>query len=228
MKLAEAPLWRFNPRLQAGAEAASPEAGRVVVPATSHRMIPAPPAPPPAGPDADDPSAPRDQLDDLYAASYRDLRRMARARLASGGRNTVLDTTALVHESYLRLAKGGNVAFEDRLRFMVYAGRVMRSVIVDLVRERQTERRGGDVEHLALSTHLGEQLAGDAGEREILRVHEALEALEQMDARMARVVEMRYFAGMTEVEVAQALQVTERTVRRDWTQAKLFLADALR
>lgn len=170
-----------------------------------------------------------DQLDALYAASYRELRRMARARLSSGGRNTVLDTTALVHESYLRLAKGGQVAFEDRLRFMVYAGRVMRSVIVDLVRERQTERRGGDVEHLALSTHLGEQLAGPGGdgEREILRVHEALQALEQMDERMARVVEMRYFAGMTEVEVATALQVTERTVRRDWTQAKLFLAEAL-
>lgn len=168
-----------------------------------------------------------EHIDALYAASYRDLRRMARARLASGGRNTVLDTTALVHESYLRLAKPGGPAFEDKLRFMVYAGRVMRSVIVDLVRERQTERRGGDVVHLALSTHLGEQLDGDKGEREILRIHEALQDLEQLDARMARVVEMRYFAGMTEVEVAEALQVTERTVRRDWTQAKLFLAQAL-
>jgi len=167
------------------------------------------------------------EIDALYAAAYRDLRRMARARLAAGGRNTVLDTTALVHESYLRLVKGGELAFEDKLRFMVYAGRVMRSVIIDLVRERQAERRGGGVEHLALSTQLGERLAADTGEREILRVHEALEALEQMDARMARVVEMRYFAGMTEVEVAQALAVTERTVRRDWTQAKLFLADAL-
>lgn len=169
----------------------------------------------------------RDQIDGLYQACYRDLRRMARARLASGGRNTVLDTTALVHESYMRLAKSRHLQFEDQLRFMVYAGRVMRSVIVDLVREREAERRGGGAPHLALSTHLGEQLAQGAGEREILRVHEALDALEQQDPRMARVVEMRYFAGMTELEVAQALQVTERTVRRDWTQAKLFLAEAL-
>ncbi len=168
-----------------------------------------------------------DHIDEMYAASYRELRHMARVRLSHGGRNTVLDTTALVHESYLRLAKAKGLAFEDRLRFMVYAGRVMRSVIVDLVRERQTERRGGEFAHLTLSTQLGEQLAAGEGEREILRVHDALEALEQLDPRMARVVEMRYFAGMTEVEVAQALQVTERTVRRDWSQAKLFLAEAL-
>ena len=82
---------------------------------------------------------------------------------------------------------------------------------------------------VTLTTHLGERLSGgDAdGEREILRVHEALEALAQRDARLAQVVEMRYFAGMTEGEIAQALGVTDRTVRRDWAQARLFLADAL-
>jgi RNA polymerase sigma factor (TIGR02999 family) len=152
---------------------------------------------------------------------------MARARLASGGRNTVLDTTALVHESYLRLARAHGLAFEDRLRFMTYAGRVMRSVIVDLVRERQAECRGGDAPHVALTTQIGERLAAGEGEREILRVHDALEVLAQRDPRLAQVVEMRYFAGMTEAEIAQALQVNERTVRRDWSQARLFLADAL-
>jgi RNA polymerase sigma factor (TIGR02999 family) len=167
-------------------------------------------------------------LDALYADAYRELRRLARARLHGGGRNTVLDTTALVHESYLRLAGREGVAFSDRLGFMAYAGRVMRSVIIDLVRERQAERRGGDVAHVTLTTQLGEHLAGDAGEAEILRVHEALDELAKLDARMAQVVELRYFAGMTEVEVAQALGVTDRTVRRDWQQARLFLADALR
>jgi DNA-directed RNA polymerase specialized sigma24 family protein len=158
----------------------------------------------------DNPAAPApSQLDALYADAYRELRRLARARLHGGGRNTVLDTTALVHESYLRLARhGGEIAFADRLRFMVYAGHVMRSVIIDLVRERQAERRGGDAAHVTLTTHLGEQLAGDA--------------------RMAQVVELRYFAGMTEGEIGQALGVTERTVRRDWQQARLFLAEALR
>jgi len=169
----------------------------------------------------------RDHVDAWVNEAYRDLRRMARARLATGGRCTVLDTTALVHESYLRLARGRHLAFEDRLRFMSYAGHVMRSVIVDLVRERQAERRGGDVAVIALTTQLGERLAAADGEREILRVHEALETLAQRDRRLAQVVEMRYFAGMTEAEIAEALQVTERTVRRDWSQARLFLADAL-
>jgi RNA polymerase sigma factor (TIGR02999 family) len=169
----------------------------------------------------------RHHVDAWVRDAYRDLRRMARARLAAGGRSTVLDTTALVHESYLRLARSHGLAFEDRPRFMGYAGHVMRSVIVDLVRERQAERRGGDAAKIALTTQLGERLAADGGEREILRVHEALEALGQRDARLAQVVELRYFAGMTETEIAQVLDVTERTVRRDWSQARLFLADAL-
>jgi RNA polymerase sigma factor (TIGR02999 family) len=173
------------------------------------------------------PAAGRDHIDAWVHEAYRDLRRMARARLATGGRNTVLDTTALVHESYLRLARSHGLAFEDRLRFMSYAGRVMRSVIIDLVRERRAECRGGDVPRIALTTQLGEKLAAEEGEREILRVHEALEVLAQRDPRLAQVVEMRYFGGMTEAEIAQALQVNERTVRRDWSQARLFLADAL-
>ena len=168
------------------------------------------------------------QLDALYADAYRELRRLARARLHGGGRNTVLDTTALVHESYLRLARHSDIAFEDKLRFMVYAGRVMRSVIIDLVRERQAERRGGDVAHVTLTTQLGEHLPGNAGEAEILRVHDALDELAKIDERMAQVVELRYFAGMTEPEIAQALGITDRTVRRDWQQARLFLAEALR
>jgi len=169
----------------------------------------------------------RNHIDAWVNEAYRDLRRMARARLAAGGRSTVLDTTALVHESYLRLVRAHQLSFEDRLRFMSYAGHVMRSVIVDLVRERRAERRGGDVAKIALTTQLGERLAADEGEREILRVHDALETLAQRDARLAQVVEMRYFAGMTETEIAEVLQVTERTVRRDWSQARLFLADAL-
>ena len=169
----------------------------------------------------------RDHVDGWIDEAYRDLRRMARARLAAGGRGTVLDTTALVHESYLRLVEAHGLAFEDRARFMSYAGRVMRSVIIDLVRERQAERRGGDVPMIALTTQLSERLAQPEGEREILRVHEALETLAARDPRLAQVVELRYFAGMTEAEIAEVLSVTERTVRRDWAQARLFLADAL-
>lgn len=172
--------------------------------------------------------APPAGVDEYFALAYAELRRLAHARLRGGGRDAVLDTTALVHESYLRLAAERSAQFPDRLRFLVYAGKVMRSVIVDLVRQRQAERRGGGATHVTLTTQLGLAASAEAGEREILRVHEALIELEALDPRMARVVEMRYFGGLTEEETAQALGVTDRTVRRDWQQARLFLAEALR
>lgn len=166
-----------------------------------------------------------DGVDALFASAYQDLRKLARMRLRGGGRNTVLDTTSLVHESYLRLARTGQLRVEDRTHFLRYASRAMRSVIVDLVRQRQAERRGGAAEHVTLTTRAG---AGDhVGERQILRVHEAVGELARHDPRMAQVVEMRYFGGLTETEIAEALDVTDRTVRRDWEKARLWLAEAL-
>jgi RNA polymerase sigma factor (TIGR02999 family) len=165
-------------------------------------------------------------LEQWFAASYAELRQLARARLRRGGRDVVLDTAALVHESFIRLAQRGDVAFPDRSRFLAYASRVMRSVIVDLVRQRGQERHGGDLARITLRTDL---LEGPVvAEEHVLRVHEALEELEQVDPRMAQVVEMRFFAGMNDLEIAAALQVTDRTVRRDWQQAQLFLAEALK
>ncbi len=166
------------------------------------------------------------EVGELYAAAYRELRQLARARLRAGGRNTLLDTTALVHESYLRLSKASDVQFPDRARFLVYAGRAMRSIIVDFARQRLTNRRGGDAAHVTYTVQLADGAV--AGEAEILRVHEALDALVKVDERMAKVVEMRYFGGLTEIEIAEALGVTDRTVRRDWEHARLFLADALK
>jgi RNA polymerase sigma factor (TIGR02999 family) len=164
--------------------------------------------------------------DTMFAASYRELRRLARARLHSGGRNILLDTTALVHETFLKLSANAAVQFPDRARFLVYAGRAMRSIIVDFARQRLSERHGGDALHVTFTVQLADGAA--AGELEILRVHEALDALGKLDERMAKVVELRYFGGLTEVEIAEALGVTDRTVRRDWEQARLFLADALK
>jgi RNA polymerase sigma factor (TIGR02999 family) len=174
-----------------------------------------------------DPMAP-DSLDDHYAAAYQELRRLARSRLRGGGRNTVLDTTALVHESYLRLSRNAAVSFPDRPSFLVYAGKAMRSIIVDLVRERQTERRGEGAQHLTLTGAGADALPQPGGEQHILGVHEALEQMAQVDPRMAQVVELKYFGGLTEAEIGQALGVTDRTVRRDWEQARLFLAEALK
>jgi RNA polymerase sigma factor (TIGR02999 family) len=168
------------------------------------------------------------EVDALFAAAYRELRVLAHARLRGGQRNTLLDTTALVHESYLRLAKSGELQFPDRSRFLAYAGRVMRSIIVDLVRQRQADRHGGDAQHITLTGDVAERLGVATSEEHIVRVHEALLELEKVDPRMARVVEMRYFGGLTDAEVAAALQVTDRTVRRDWQQARLFLAEALK
>jgi RNA polymerase sigma factor (TIGR02999 family) len=167
----------------------------------------------------------RDAADELFAATYPQLRRMARARLRGTGRHAMLDTGSLVHESYLRFAAAGQLQIQDRVHFLRWTGRVMRSVIVDLVRRLRAERRGGDAPHLTLTTKVG--AAPGAGEDEILGVHAALEELAGVDARLAQVVEMRYFAGMTEAEIAEALGVTDRTVRRDWEKARLLLREAL-
>ena len=162
----------------------------------------------------------------VFALLYGDLRTIARARLAGGGRNTLLDTTSLVNEAFLRLANTGQLSFEDHHRYLSYASRAMRSVIVDFVRARGAERRGGDIAHITLDTGIAEGTS--SGEEQILRVHDALEDLAAIDERLVHVVEMRYFAGLDERTVADALGVTERTVRRDWAKARLLLAAALK
>jgi len=164
--------------------------------------------------------------DALFAAAYGELRVLARARLRDGGRNTLLDTTALVHESYLRFCGGSALRAENRRAFFAYASQVMRSAIIDAVRERQAQRRGGQAESLTLDTDLINQLP--ANEDGVLKVHEALQALAQGEPRLATVVEMRYFGGYSETQIAEALQVTDRTVRRDWEKARLLLLALLR
>lgn len=162
----------------------------------------------------------------LFAAAYRDLSLLARRRLRAGGRNTLLDTSALVHESYLRFANAGALRFEDRAHFLAWAGRVMRSVIVDAARRRGAARRGAPNARVTLTTGLADGRAAAADE--ILRVHEALDGIAALDPRLATVVELRYFGGLTENEIAQALGVTDRTVRRDWEKARLLLREALK
>jgi len=165
----------------------------------------------------------------LVAATYGDLRRLARARLRGGGRSAILDTSSLVNEWYLRFAEGHRLRLHDRVHFLRHASRVMRSVIVDVARRRTAGRRGGKAPHQALDT-AAESSAGAgaaAGAAEILRVHDALHDLEKLDPRMAQVVEMRYFGGMSETEIGQTLGVTDRTVRRDWDKARLWLRELL-
>jgi RNA polymerase sigma factor (TIGR02999 family) len=160
----------------------------------------------------------------LFSTLYQDLRKLAHARIRGGDPPTFVSTTALVHESYLRMMNRGQVGWNDRPHFLAYAARVMRSIIVDLVRERAAERRGG------IQVELETEVSGRAHrpETEILTVHSELDKLAKLSERMAQVVEMRYFAGMTEEEIAIALNTTERTVRRDWEKARLILAAALK
>jgi RNA polymerase sigma factor (TIGR02999 family) len=167
----------------------------------------------------------RDAIDALYAATYDDLRRLAHARLRAGRRDTLLDTGGLVHESYVRFV-GGRLNLENRVHFMRWAARVMRSVIIDFARRRLAGRRGAGAARVTLDAEL---MAGgtDTGEETILGVHRALERLSTIDPRLTHVVELRYFAGLTEPQIAEALGVTERTVRRDWHKARLLLQDVL-
>ena len=165
-----------------------------------------------------------DAANRLFTTMYGELRRLARARLRAGGRDALLDTSSLVHESYLRFARGGQLRLQDRAHFVRWAGRAMRSVIVDFARRRLADRRGGGQSTVRLTTGIGEVASGES---EILRIHDALEQMAARDQRMADIVEMRYFAGMTQPEIAEAIGVHERTVRREWEKARLFLREAL-
>ena len=156
----------------------------------------------------------------LSAAAYEDLRRMARARLRSSAPLTLLDTAGLVSDTYKRLAQQQGLKLENRGQFLSYCSRIMRSVVIDLVRERNAERRGGGAQKITLNTIVGESVAA---EDEPLRVDEALEDLAKVEPRLAQVVEMRYFGGYDEQEVADALGITTRTVQRDWQKARLLL-----
>ena len=160
----------------------------------------------------------------LFAAAYPELRKLAHARLYSSGPMTLLDTTALVHESWMRLSHQSLLTVESRQKFFAYAAQVMRTVIVDAMRERAAARRGGGEKALPLDTAIGDGIASDD---EALHIHEALESLAQVEPRLAQVVEMRYFGGLTEPEIGQVLGLTERTVRRDWEKARLLLAAML-
>jgi RNA polymerase sigma factor (TIGR02999 family) len=159
-----------------------------------------------------------ESVHELFPALYNELRRLARSRLSGGGRHTMLDTATLVHEAFLRMQRDGGVSLKDREHFMAYAATTMRSIVIDFVRRRSAERRGGGVQHVTLDTRAADMLGGS--DDEILAVHEALETL-------VSVVEMRYFAGLTDIEIGAALGVTDRTVRRDWERARLLLADML-
>ena len=167
----------------------------------------------------------RQAADEAFALLYADLQRLAHSRMRRSGNMTMLDTTALVHESWLRFQGAGEAVFADKQHFMGYAARVMHAVVVDFVRTRRAAKHGGEIEHVTLNTAVADSLGHN--DDEILRVDEAMQQLAVADRRLHDVVELRYFGGLTEVEIAAILGVTERTVQRDWQKARLFLSAAL-
>ena len=165
-------------------------------------------------------------LDQIFQALYPELRRIAHGRLVRHLRDPLLDTTALVHECYLKFSVAQRLGIEDRVHFLAYAATAMRSIIVDWARSALAERRGGDAVHVTLDTLAAGAVRQE--EDEILDVDAALVSLGKLDARLVQVVEMRYFGGMSDAEIGAALGLTDRTVRRDWEKARLLLAHALR
>jgi RNA polymerase sigma factor (TIGR02999 family) len=164
-------------------------------------------------------------VDELWSAAYDDLRVLARARLRHSGRRTLLDTTVLVNETYLKLAARRSLPVRHRGAFFAYCGRVMRSVIVDMAREAHAHWHGGELQKVTLGTDFGASLA--AADSDPLQVDGALCELARVEPRLAQIVEMRYFGGFTESDIAQSLALTERTVRRDWSRARVLLRSML-
>jgi RNA polymerase sigma factor (TIGR02999 family) len=166
----------------------------------------------------------RGASDALFASVYRELHRLAHAQLAARGRpGDTLATTALVHEAYLRLAQPGGLSAADRSHFFNLAARVMRQVVVDYVRRRDAGKRSADVVRLEVG---GPEpvAAGDARLTEdLLALDAGLERLEAESPRLARLVELRFFTGLSFIEAGEVLGLTERTAKRDWRKARAFL-----
>ena len=163
--------------------------------------------------------------DRLWDAVYDELRTLARHRMRRERRDHTLSTTALVHECYLKLIDQTQVEWESRLHFYAMASRIMRNILVDYARRRTAQKRGGGAPHFNLENV---QLSSSEETAHLfIALDTALTQLAKMDERMAQVVEYRFFGGMTEKEIAALLDVSARTVRRDWRKAKGWLARAL-
>jgi RNA polymerase sigma factor (TIGR02999 family) len=166
----------------------------------------------------------RESLDHLLPLVYEELRRMARRHLAAGDRGATMQTTGLVHEVYLKLVDQARAQWKDRAHFLALASLAMRHVLVDRARARIALKRGGLQRPLTLEE---EEIAADDQPESLLQLHEALNRLAEVEPRLAQIVECRFFGGLSEEEIAEALGLVVRTVQRDWTKARILLRHAL-
>ena len=159
-------------------------------------------------------------LDRLVPLVYDELRRLAQNYMRKERAGQTLQTTALIHEAYLRLIDADRVQWRNRAHFFGIAARLMRQILVARARERGCQKRGGGAEHVSLDEAM---VIDERLDEDLVALDEALGELSQFDARMAQVVEMRFFGGLTEEEIAAALDVSTKTVRRDWRLARSWL-----
>ena len=163
-------------------------------------------------------------LDQVVALAYQQLRAIAHRRLGAHGPAGTLSTTALVHEAYLKLVDQSRAGFQDRAHFLALASLAMRHVLVDRARERNTLKRGGERQRVTLDDIA---LSVDTEADVLLQLNDALDRLAAFEPRLARVVECRFFGGLTDAQTAEALGLTSRTVQRDWVKARVLLRRAL-
>jgi RNA polymerase sigma factor (TIGR02999 family) len=160
----------------------------------------------------------------LFALLYGELHRLAKGQLARQG-DVSLSATTLIHEAYLDMAAREGQSFPDRGRFMAYAARVMRGLIIDHVRNRRAIKRGGQFELTSLTTNIGGVISDD---RELTRMSQALDELAKQDSSLCQIVDLKFFCGFSFVEIADMAGVSERTVQRKWEKARIYLHRSLR
>jgi RNA polymerase sigma factor (TIGR02999 family) len=167
----------------------------------------------------------REAFDEVFSLLYAELRRLAKAQRYRWQGNDTLDTTALVHEAYLKLARGKHSTWEDRRHFLSVAARAMRHLLVNYSEQRRAARRGGGAPHLSLDRFnpVSEEVADD-----VVALHESMERLEAVSPRQGSVVEARFFLGLTVEETGHALGISPATVKRDWAMASAWLYQDIR
>jgi RNA polymerase sigma factor (TIGR02999 family) len=163
--------------------------------------------------------------DTLFSTLYSELHRLAKCQLASQGAPVTLSATTLLHEAYIEMAEREGTSFPDRARFMAYAARVMRGLIIDHVRNRRAQKRGGQFEITSMEVDM---VDGAADARELGQISEALDELLKTEPLLAEIVDLRFFCGFTFGEIAAIKSVSERTAQRQWEKARIYLHRRLR
>lgn len=161
----------------------------------------------------------------LFVALYAELHRLAQRELAKSGPAVTLGATTLLHEAYLDISKREAASFPDRPRFMSYAARVMRGLIIDYARHRRAQKRGGQFEMTAIVTDV---IDHTADEKELVQISDALDELATLDLSLAQVVDLKFFCGFSFAEIAAMRGVSERTIQRQWEKARIYLHRTMR